>query len=40
MYKGRRKHSPAFKANVALVAEEAVAQLVARCQVHPSQIQA
>ena len=37
MSQGRRKHSPAFKAKVAL---EAVAQLAGRCQVHPSQIQA
>ena len=43
MSQGRRKHSPAFKANVALEAvkgEETVAQLAARYQVHPSQIQA
>ena len=43
MLKGRRKHSPAFKANVALEAvkgEETVAQLAGRYQVHPSQIQA
>ena len=43
MFKGRRKHSPAFKAKVALEAvkrEETVAQLAARYQVHPSQIQA
>ena len=40
---GRRKHSPALKAKVALEAvkgEETVAQLTARYQVHPSQIQA
>ena len=40
---GRRKHSPAFKAKVALEAvkgEETVAQLAGRHQVHPSQIQA
>ena len=40
---GRRKHSPAFKAKVALEAvkgEETVAQLAARYEVHPSQIQA
>ena len=39
----RRKHSPAFKAQVALTAvkrEEMVAQLAARYEVHPSQIQA
>ena len=40
---GRRKHSPAFKAKVvqeAVKGEETVAQLAARYQVHPSQIQA
>ena len=43
MSKQRRKHNPAFKAKVALEAvkgEETVAQLAARHQVHPSQIQA
>ncbi len=43
MPKDRRKHSPAFKAKVALEAvrgEETVAQLATRYQVHPSQIQA
>ena len=43
MSQGRRKHSPAFKAKVALEAvkgEETVAQLAARYQIHPSQIQA
>ena len=43
MSKGRRKHSPAFKAKVALEAVkggETVAQLAGRYQVHPSQIQA
>ena len=43
MSQGRRKHSPAFKAKVALEAvkgEETVAQLAGRHQVHPSQIQA
>ena len=43
MSKGRRKHSPAFKAKVALEAvkgEEAVAQLAGRYQVHSSQVQA
>ena len=43
MSQGRRKHSPAFKAKVALEGvkgNETVAQLAARYQVHPSQIQA
>ena len=43
MSEGRRKHSPAFKAKVALEAlkgQEAVAQLAARYEVHPGQIQA
>ena len=43
MSQGRRKHSPAFKAKVALESvrgEETVAQLAARYEVHPSQIQA
>ena len=43
MAQGRRKHSPAFKARVALEAvkgEETVAQLAARYEVHPGQIQA
>ena len=43
MSKERRKHSPAFKAKVALEAvkgEETVAQLAGRYQVHPGQIQA
>ena len=43
MSQGRIKHSPAFKAKVALEAvkgEETVAQLAGRHQVHPSQIQA
>ena len=42
MSEGRRKHSSAFKAKVALEAvkgEETVAQLAARYQVHPNQIQ-
>ncbi len=43
MSKERRKHSPAFKAKVALEAlngEETMAQLAARYEVHPGQIQA
>ena len=43
MSKERRKHSPSFKAKVALEAikgEEMVAQLAARYEVHPGQIQA
>ena len=42
MLQGRREHSESFKARVALEAikgEEAVAQLAARFEVHPSQIQ-
>ena len=43
MAKERRKHSPSFKAKVALEAvkgELTVAQLAARYEVHPGQIQA
>ncbi len=43
MSKERRKHSPALKAKVALEAvkgDETVAQLAARYEVHPGQIQA
>ena len=43
MTQGRRKHSPAFKAKVALEAlkgHETVAQLAARYEVHPGQTQA
>ncbi len=43
MSKERRKHSPTFKAKVALEAvkgEETVAQLAVRYEVHPGQIQA
>ena len=43
MSKERRKHSPTFKAKVVLEAvkgEKTVAQLAARYEVHPGQIQA
>ena len=43
MSRGHRKHSPAFKANVALEAvngERTVAQLTDRYEVHPGRIQA
>ena len=43
MAQGRRNHSPAFKAKVALEVvkgDETVAQLAARYEVHPGQIQA
>ena len=43
MSKGRRKYSPAFKAKVApeaLKGRETVAQLAAKYEVHPGQIQA
>ena len=43
MSKERRKHSPSFKAKVALEAvkgEQTMAQLATRYEVHPGQIQA
>ena len=43
MSQGRRKHGPAFKAKVALEGlkgQETVAQLAARYEAHPGQIQA
>ena len=40
MPQGRRKYSPAFMARVALKGQETEAQLAARYEVHPVQIQA
>ncbi len=43
MKQSRRKHSPAFKAKVALAAiqgDQTIAQLSSRFEVHPSQIHA
>ena len=42
MSQGRRKNSPAFRAKVALEAvkgQETIAQVAARYEVHPGQIQ-
>jgi transposase len=41
MKQSRKKHSPAFKAKVALAAlkgEETTAEIAHRCEVHPSQV--
>lgn len=38
MKQSRKKHSPAFKAKVALEGEETTAEIAHRFEVHPSQV--
>ena len=40
MKQSRKKHSPAFKAKVALQGDKTIAELSSRFEVHPSQIHA